>query len=192
VHDEFQGFLAQSSTNAHSLAHLREFVREIGRAWGQQADTLRTKRELAERRAKEQLQELIRMKVDRLISDDEFRIQRTALAGHQGKPDAIGADKPFGVDAVLRDLELVGDRLINLVDAWKHVATRFQRRFQQITIPEGYIFGRVGTAQKGRLLSFLESPLPVDTNAVPPTWESWNQLMEEIQSLAVIFGENNH
>jgi DNA invertase Pin-like site-specific DNA recombinase len=191
VHEEFAGFLAHSNANAHSLAHLRESVREIGKTWGQQADLLRSKNELAERRAKEQLQELIRMKMDRLISDDEFRLQRTALAERPAGPDVFENHKPRSVDAVLRDLDLVGDRLFNLADAWKHVATRFQRRFQQIVIPGGYIFGRVGTAQKGCLLSFIESPLPVDTNGVPSTWESWNQLMEEIQSFAGIFKESN-
>jgi site-specific DNA recombinase len=192
VHDEFAGFLAQSNANPHSLAHLREFVRKIGGSWGQQADLFRAKRALAEKRAQEQLQELIRMKMDRLISDDEFRIQRTALAERPAEPGAPGTPKPFNVDSVLLDLELIGDRLINLVNTWKDVATQFQRRFQQIVIPGGYVVGSVGTAQKGCLLSFIESPLPVDTNEVPPTWESWNQLMEEIQSLAVIFGENSH
>ena len=132
------------------------------------------------------------MKMDRLISDDEFRLQRTGLAQRPAAHDIPGTHRSFSVDAVLLDLELVGDRLINLVDAWKHVATQFQRRFQQIVIPDGYVFGRVGTAQKGCLLSFIESPLPVDTNGVPPTWESWNRLMEEVQSLAVIFGESSH
>jgi DNA invertase Pin-like site-specific DNA recombinase len=192
VHDEFAGFLARSSANAHSLAHLRESVRQIGTAWGRQADLLIAKKELEKRRSQRQLQELIRMKMDGLISGDEFRIQRTALAGSSVGSDEGETHKPFSVDAVLRDLELIGDRLINLVDTWTDVATQFQRRFQQIAIPDGYVVGRVGTARKGRLLSFLESPLPVDTNGVPPAWESWNQLMEEIQFLAVIFRENSH
>jgi site-specific DNA recombinase len=192
VHDEFAEFLAKSSANEHSLAHLRESVREIGTVWGQQADLLRVKKELAERRAQEQLQELIRMKMDRLISDEEFQIQRTALAERSGEHNEPWPHTPFSVDSVLRDLELIGGRLINLVDTWKDVATEFQRRFQQIVIPGGYVVGSVGTARKGCLLSFIESPLPVDTNEVPPTWESWNQLMEEIQSVAMIFRENSH
>jgi DNA invertase Pin-like site-specific DNA recombinase len=189
VHDEFAGFLAQSSANEHSLAHLREFVREIGVVWGNHADLLSTKRELAERRAQEQFQELIRMKMDRLISDDEFRAQRTGLAEHRAGLGVPGTHKPFSVDAALRDLELIGDRLINLVDTWKDVSTDFQRRFQQIVIPGGYVVGSVGTAQKGCLLSFIESPLPVDTNEVPPAWESWNQLIEEINGFVEIFRE---
>jgi len=190
VHEEFAGFLADSSTNAHSLAHLREAVRGIGSAWAEQVDSQRARRELEEKRARVQLQELIRMKMDRLISDDEFRIQRIVLTERAEMPQPLASHQPLDVEAILRDLELIGDRLMNLVDTWQHVATRFQRRFQQILIPDGYVFGRIGTAPRGHLLSFLSGSLPVDTNAVPPACDSWNQLMEEISSLAMIFGQS--
>ena len=80
---------------------------------------------------------------------------------------------------------------MHLADAWETIPTNFKRRFQHITLPAGYVFGRVGNAPKGRILSFIESPLTVDTNEVPPVGESWNQLAEEIKAFAMIFRESS-
>jgi hypothetical protein len=94
------------------------------------------------------------------------------------------------VESALVDLDAVSGYLTNLAGAWNRVVPQYQRWFQQIMIPAGYAVGAVGTAQKGRLLSFLTAPLPVDTNLVPPVWERWNQLSEEIGRLAVLFQES--
>jgi hypothetical protein len=105
------------------------------------------------------------------------------------EPEAV-AETPQ-IDSVLRDVDSITDYLTNLPLAWERVMPQFQRRFQQITIPGGYAVGSVGTGPKGRLLSFIARPLPVDTYGVPPVCESWNQLVFEIHSLAVVFRESS-
>jgi hypothetical protein len=188
VHAEFARFLADVNPTPHAIAHLKRCLRKINELAAAQVDHLRRTREADVQRAREQMKELIRMKVDRLISDEEFQRERKVIEGrstpselHDSRLDAERAD------SVLGDLDAVTRHLTNLPETWTQVTPQFQRRFQQVMIPAGYSVGSVGTASKGRLLSFLGSPLPVDTYLVPPAWESWNQLANEVQTLAQIF-----
>ena len=191
VHEEFVRFLSEASAKPHAIAHLKHYLRRINELIAAQSEDLRHKQDAETRRAQEQIKELIRLKVDQLISDEEFREQRSAISGRMVAPEVGGITELPRVDSVLRDLDSISEYLTNLPNAWERVAPQFQRRFQQIAIPDGYAVGSVGTAPKGRLLSFIAAPLPADTNGVPPVCDSWNQLAFEIQSLAVVFCESS-
>lgn len=189
VHEEYAEFLHEMSPSRHALSHLREHVRKIAAAWTSQRMTLIEKRAADRKQAEAELAQLIRMKMANLITDDEFRAQRQILS--ERLTDGTGSDQPVTVpDSVLRDLDLICTPLTRLADTWKAVPIKFQRRFQHITLPKGYVVGRVGTASKGHILSFFEAGLPADTNAVPSVGDSWNQLIEEISGLAEIFRES--
>lgn len=190
VHREFVRFLNAASADSHSFAHLREYVRRVCESWAGTSHALQEKRVVEAKRSHEQLQQLIRMKMEQLITDDEFRAQRILLAGRIVGLEGGTHESEAKPESVLNDLDTICAPLMNLADAWKDVPTNFKRRFQHITLPGGYIFGRVGTAQKGRILSFIESSDSTYTNLVPPTSESWNQLAEEIKALAMIIRES--
>jgi len=188
VHAEFAQFLVNVNPTPHAIAHLKQCLRKINELAAAQVDQLRRVREADALRGREQMKELIRMKMDRLISDGEFQRERKAIEG-RSTPSALDESTLDAerADSVLHDLDAVTGYLTNLPETWRRVTPQFQRRFQQVMIPAGYSVGSVGTATKGRLLSFLGSPLPVDTYLVPPVWESWNQLANEVQALAQIF-----
>lgn len=190
VHREFARFLDATSADRHSFAHLREYVYKVCESWAGTSEALQEKRTAETKRAHEQLQQLIRMKMEELITDDEFRTQRLLLAGRLAELEGGAPESEAQPESVMNDLDTICAPLMHLADAWETVPTNFKRRFQHITLPAGYVFGRVGTAQKGRLLSFLESPDGANTNLVPPTGESWNQLAEEIRTFALIFRES--
>lgn len=187
VHEEFSLFLNEASADRHSIAHLREYVRQIGESWEGSRCLLREQRELEAKRTKEQHEQLIRMKMEQLITDEEFRAQRLVLTRWLVELEGGVSEREEAPESVLKDLDNICAPLMHLGDAWRAVPIRFQRRFQHLMLPAGYVFGEVGTAFKGRILSFLEHSLPVDTNGVRPTGESWNQLCEEIRGLAEIF-----
>ncbi len=191
VHEEFVRFLSEASAGPHAMAHLKDSLRRINELFAAQSEDLRHRREAEGRRAQEQMKELIRLRVDRLISDEEFQEQRSAIAGRIEAPEPERTGESPRINSVLRDLDSISGYLTNLPSAWERVTPQFQRRFQQITIPDGYAVGSVGTAPKGRLLSFIAGSLPADTYVVPPVCESWNQLAFEIQSLAVVFRESS-
>jgi site-specific DNA recombinase len=191
VHQEYVRFLKEISADRHSFAHLREYIRKIGKSWVENYQALIERQAAEAKRAQTQLQQLIRMKMEELITDEEFRLQRHILEKRLAALDSGTCETEAKPESVLNDLDAICAPLMHLADAWLAVPIKFQRRFQHLILPAGYVFGRVGTADKGRLLSFLESPLPVDTNEVPPTGESWNQLAEEIKALAMIFRESS-
>jgi DNA invertase Pin-like site-specific DNA recombinase len=189
VHEEFARFLSNASPKPHAIAHLKHYLRRINELAVAQIDHVRLKRESEIQRAGEQMKELIRMKVDRMISDEEFQQGRIAIENRSTPKSDAPMLEAEQADSVLSDLDAVTGYLTDLSDSWLRVAPQFQRRFQQVMIPAGYSVGSVGTASKGRLLSFLTTPLPVDTYLVPSAWESWNQLATEVQALAQVFRE---
>jgi DNA invertase Pin-like site-specific DNA recombinase len=188
VHEEFAGFLSDASANPHAISHLKECLVRINRLVASQAEELAHEREVSKRRSEERIKELIRLKVENLISDEEFQKHR----GEIGQPleSAFNVPTPENITSAITDLDSVSGYLMNLADAWRRITPQFQRRFQQMVIPAGYPVGAVETAQRGRLLSFFGYPLPADTRLVPQAWESWNQLTEEISRLAMIFRES--
>ena len=189
VHEEYLAFLHAMSADRHALAHLHEWIQKIAKSWDAEQAAVTEKRAADRRRVETERQQLIRMKMENLITDDEFRAQRLILAERLSRCSEGNSELAGSPESVLQDLATICKPLTCLAETWRTVPIKFQRRFQHIMLPSGYVFGSVGTAQKGRLLSFLQSPLPVDTNAVPPVGESWNQLMEEIKALAMIFNE---
>jgi DNA invertase Pin-like site-specific DNA recombinase len=190
VHSEFSRFLAGASATPHAISHLKHYLRQIMDAAATDVERELHRKELERTRAQEHMKELIRMRVENLISDEEFQEQRSHISSQAGLTESGGIiPDNKQVESALVDLDAVGGYLTDLAGAWDRVAPQFQRWFQQIMIPAGYQVGDVGTAQKGRLLSFLASPLPVGTDLVPPVGESWNQLLQEIGRLAKVFEE---
>lgn len=187
VHDEFSRFLDGASANTHAISHLKAYIRRIDQLAATQIEQAERRKEAERARAQIHMKELIRMKVENLISDEEFQEQRRTLSADLAPAGPLDeVPDSVRIEAALLDLDSVSGYLKNLPDAWRAVTPENQRWFQQIMIPAGYAVGHVGTAEKGRLLSFFSTPLPVDTYSVPPVGESWNQLLEEIGRLALV------
>lgn len=189
VHTEFQSFLSDVSPDLGALDRLKRYVAHAAGTWAESSQTLDKRRTLEIKRIKDQQQQLVHMKMDQLITDEEFIAQRSILTSRLGELEAQQIERSVDADAVLGNLERICTPLMDMGAAWESVAVEFQRRFQLLMLPGGYVFGRVGTAQRGRLLSlFVQSTIRQST-WVPPTGLSWNQLAEEIAALATIFQE---
>lgn len=189
VHHEFKAFLGKSSTDAPAMERLKRCVVHAAETWADGSTLLNEKRALEIKRFKDQLQQLIRMKMDQLISDEEFMAQRSALALLLAELEGQEVEHAVNADAVLGNIDRICAPMMDLRTAWETVSVEFQRRFQQIALPSGYVFGSVGTAQRGRLFSFLATSSTSNASLVPLTGVSWNQLAEEIQNFADVFRE---
>jgi site-specific DNA recombinase len=187
VHEEFIGFLNAMSKDRHSVDHLKELVLEASRHRMESSWELNEKKTVETKRIKEQQQQLMRMKMDQLITDQEFVAQRSLLASRLSELETSTPDNWAEPEDVLRGIEAICVPVTDLGGAWDSIATEFKRRFQHLALPAGYVFGRIGTAQKGRLFSFLEAFDTPKTDLVPLTGQSWNQLVEEIKAFAAIF-----
>jgi site-specific DNA recombinase len=186
VHREFEAFLLETSADRHVFDHLREAVGRIGEAAVSSRRSTQEQRLGELKRAKEQSGHLLQLKIDNLLSDEEFKTHRAILSSRIAELDGEVGGRPPEIDPVLSELDALRVGLSNLASVWQSLAIENRKRFQLLALPQGYIFGRVRTAQKGRLFSLIGASTTSDTSLVHPTCESWHQLADEIRTLATI------
>ena len=191
VHSEFMSFLHNTSPSAHIIEKLKGWVAQAADAWAEGSRTLTEKRTQEIKRLKDQQQQLIRMKMDQFLTDEEFVAQRSQLMTQLAELEAQDLDCAANADAVLGEIDRICAPLTDLANTWRGLAVEFQRRFQLLVLPQGYVFGNVGTAQKGRLFSLLATSHTAKSSFVPLTGLCWNQLAEEIDAFAAIFRETS-
>jgi len=190
VHSEYESFLDALSLDSHGFAHLKDSVRRIGESWVQKRHVEQEHREAEAKRANDRLQQLLRLKIDDLITDEEFKIERAKLSVMSVAPVSPSDESSRTLDDVMADLEIIRPPLADLRSFWSSLDIESQRRFQLIASPVGFVVGRVGTAQRGHFFSLFRSSLAAESCLVPPVGESWNQLSEEIGGLAMVLQES--
>ena len=191
VHDEFVSFLEASSPNRVKLGRIKDYIGETAGKLVLDSQALEQERVVDTGKLKLQQQQLIRMKMEQMISDEEFLLQRSILHERLVELDMIpsGTERKVGTDEVLRQVDAICEPLMHLGDTWSEIAPEYKRRFQLLLLPVGYVMGRLGTAHKGRFFSaFATSRMP-QSIAVPLSGQSWNQLAEEINAFAGIIRE---
>lgn len=191
VHREFETFLSKTSADRHAFAHLKDAVHKIGENSFSALRLTREKRAVELKRAKDQFQQLLRLKMDNLLSDEEFKTQRELVSGRiaelEGEVEEGGQNN---VESVLSDLNTLRTPLGNLATLWLDLDIENRKRFQLLSLPRGYVFGRVGTAQRGYLFSLIGASLPANATLVHPDGDTWNQLRFDIFSFKSII--QNH
>jgi hypothetical protein len=187
VHREFETFLAEKSTDRHAFDHLKDAVRRIGERAFSLLHLGRERQATELKRSKEQFQQLLRLKMDDLLTDEEFKTQRALVSGRIAELEGgIEETEQNCVELVLSDLDSLRAPLGDLLTFWLDLDIENRKRFQLLFLPRGYVFGRVGTAQRGRLFSLIGAPLPANATLVHPDGESWNQLRNEIETLSMM------
>jgi DNA invertase Pin-like site-specific DNA recombinase len=191
VHREFLSFLKDASPDSRIIEKLKRSVAHAAAAWTEGSRTLQEKRAQEIKRLKDHQEQLIRMRMDQLVTDEEFVAQRFVLATHLAELEAQDAEYAANADAVLGNIDRICAPLTDLASTWGSLAVEFQRRFQLLALPTGYVFGSVGTAPKGRLFSLFASSNTSKSSLVPLTGLCWNQLADEIEAFASIFRETS-
>ncbi len=189
VHDEFRLFLNDVSPDAPIIEKLKHRVAHAADAWAEGSRILKEKRAQEIKRLKDQQQQLIRMKMDQLITDEEFVAQRSLLTTRLAELEAQNMEHAVNADAIIQNIDRICVPLADLGTAWERLAVEFQRRFQLLALPKGYVFGRVGTAQRGRLFSLFSTSDASKSSLGSLAGLHWNQLADEIKAFAAIFRE---
>ncbi|HUN84804.1 MAG TPA: recombinase family protein [Terracidiphilus sp.] len=189
VHSEFLSFLNAGSPDAKALDRLRRHVAHAAGTLAESGRLLAERRALEIKRVADQQQQLIHMKMDRLISDEEFLTQRSLLTSRLAELESEESAHTFDAEAALGNINLICAPLMDLASAWQSIPVEFQRRFQLMALPDGYVFGSVGTARKGRLFSLLMRSDASNSSLVPLGGACWNQLADELEAFASLFRE---
>jgi hypothetical protein len=146
IHDEFVLFLDSSSPTRKKLDRLRQYIGEVADNFMSNIRALEEKQAANAVKFKQQQQQLIRMKMEQMISDEEFVLQRSALHSRLAEIDIIasGSEPKVGVAEVLKQVDAICEPLMHLGRTWS------DRDYQQpLTFGNNHIdltlLGRVRT-----------------------------------------------
>ncbi len=134
-------------------------------------------------RIERQRKELIRIKMEGLISDQEFIDSREQLAQRQSAFDA-GQAMQFDLAEIRSQLKEIQRPLCELRPTWEQFSPRLQRRFNQWVLPVGYVFGQIGTAEKGLVINTFRGFSTSNSIGVALTGNNLNRIIKEIAVFA--------
>ena len=86
-------------------------------------------------------------------------------------------------------LGVIAEPLAQLKETWHVLPDPFRRRFERLVLPVGFVNGQTRTAELGLLFRALGDLAEGNSNGVPLAGARSNQLLQEIQAFADIFGE---
>ncbi len=128
-----------------------------------------------------ELQELIRMRAQNLISDAEFQMQRSLLSERRTAREIVAEADGLSTKEIQQKLRDITGPLNELPKTWSALPDSDRSRFQRLMFPVGFITGNIRTAELGLFLKTLGRLSTDDTSEVAPTYESWNQITQEIK-----------
>jgi len=186
VHAEFVSFLDSVNPDRPTIKHLRDFVAKVAARHTETSRALGERREIDIKRVEEQQRQLIRMRMEQLITDSEFLTQRSVLTNRLLEVGAGGSHNAVDPEVVVGEIDEMCDQLTNLTATWQTIPLEFKQRFQRLALPLGFVVGRVGTAQTGRFFSLIRCAGTPESSSVAPEGQSWHQLTEEIKILGAL------
>jgi hypothetical protein len=171
-----------------TIQRIRDAVVTASRERTKSNDKLHEKLKLERQRLQQQDKQLIRMKMDQLLTNDEFLSHKSILTNRLRELDALAVPDQTGADSFEHQLDEICEPLTRLDATWEEISPALKQRFQRLILPAGFAAGRIGTAQTGCLFSTFRRSEDSESTLVPPTGQFWNQLAEEIQAFAAIVG----
>jgi site-specific DNA recombinase len=189
AHEEFGAFVDQVAPKPEVIQALGGRI--LKAAEEKQIDS-RTRRE---RKSKElarldgQIQELIRMRSQQLITDNEFVGLKKKISERRLAIEDVALPERFDAKRVQADLTQILRPLTELRATWNAIPVGFQRRFNHMVVPVGFVIGESRTAELGLLFRALGESDRVNSHEVPLTGENLNRLVQAIQAFAELFGE---
>jgi site-specific DNA recombinase len=187
VHDEIGAFLDQITPKSELIeilgARILKAAEKGQLAWKARSD--RKNSELA--RLDHEIQELIRMRTQALITDEEFVGRKVKISERQIALMDIAMPDRFDVKQVRVELKEITRTLVDLKATWNSIPVGSQRRFNQMLLPVGFVIGESRTAELGLLFRALGGMGGTNSYEVPLTGEKLNRISEEIRAFASFF-----
>ncbi len=186
VHQEFVGFLGAMAPRPALLGEIGERIVRYASEETAHASVQREARRKRMDLIRKQTTELIAMRTQRLISDEEFFAQkqqlRTQLSALQER-----AEKRESPEQIKADLAAIEAPLAALAETWTSLReTPLLQRFQRLLLPGGFVVHRIGTADLGLVFTLFRGFSTQDAGSVPFPCESLSQIISEIHELREI------
>lgn len=189
MHGEFGVFLETIAPEPQLVGRLGELI--IRAANGRQATfkAKRTRRQAELTRIKKQTQELIRMRTEGLITDQEFLEQKTVLAERRAAIEGHSVEEAVDCEQIRRELDEITAPLAQLRQTWETLESPYRRRFERLVLPVGFVNGKSRTAELGLLFQTFHALSNEESNGVRLVGKFWNQILREIRDFRELFRE---
>jgi DNA invertase Pin-like site-specific DNA recombinase len=181
VHAEFLEFLKSVTPGRSDIQKVFAGVAEAAGKRMHTARVLRERRDREAQRLKLQHQELIQMKMETLLTNEEFMQQKALLMKRLYEVESALAGDPVDENDIAPLVDEICDPLMNLSATWMDFPPPLKPRFQHLLLPQGFAVSRIGTAQMGRLFSTFRQSEHPDANEVALSGERWNQIAQDIK-----------
>ena len=187
VHEEFRSFLNSITPDRNDIERIADGVAAVRRRRNNASKLLAERHALELERLEARDQQLMQMRMDQLVTNEEFLVQKAMQSTRRSELQATKPREPWDERQFLSDLDNICEPLLNLADTWSEIAPPRKQRFQRLILPTGFVTGRIGTAEKGCLFSTFRSSRDRESPLVPLTGQFWNQLAGNIQEFAMLF-----
>ena len=189
LHEEFTQFLISMTPDRNAIQRIRDAVAMASRERTKSNDRLREKVKLERQRLEHQDGQLIRMRMDQLLTNDEFLSHKSILTNRLRELEAVELPEQTGANSLECQLDEICEPLTKLDATWEDISPALKQRFQRLILPAGFAAGRIGTAQKGCLFSTFRRSDDSKSTLVPLTGQFWNPLVADIRAFAALFLE---
>jgi DNA invertase Pin-like site-specific DNA recombinase len=185
AHSEFTSFLEEITPRPELVNRIGEsaiaMVRESKQEFSAHRKRVRKRIEELEK----ETGELIRMRAQSLITDEEFLRQKRHLLDQRM---ALESQPRHDMDLaqVEADIQKLLEPLANLRRTWATLAPHLRTRFNRLMLPAGFLIGNVRTADRGLVFSTFLTCLAPDSGKVPFTFVQLNPLLSEITEFSRI------
>jgi site-specific DNA recombinase len=186
AHDEFTKYLPVIAPKPELVDRLLEKVAQTAKDRERQAASHRNQMKDLAKQFDRELQELIHMRSQRLISDEEFAASKAALLEKREAVQAGPTHPRLTAAEVRNKLAEIAAPLYNLPGTWKSIAPAVRARFQRLIFPVGFVIGLIRTAELGLLFRIIGDSTLGNPHVVPRDEETWNQIYQEIQEFASV------
>src|SRR5438445_9494391 len=155
LHDEFKSLLDQVAPKPELVEKLGEVLIQTAEERSASLKATKARREAKLGLLNRQIQELIRMRTNGLITDQEFLAQKSILSERQMALESKPMAERLNADQIREQVGEITEPLSRVRETWEALPSPFQRRFDRLVLPVGFVAGQSRTAELGLLFRVL-------------------------------------
>lgn len=186
VHDEFTTFLDSIAPVPSTINKIVEAAADAAKKRAVVDGMLLGRRKQERQRLQQQSDELIRMKMDGLLTNDEFVSQKTRIGKRLAELDAEGSINPFDENRIPSLIDDISAPLRTLSATWWDVSPLLKQRFQRSILPVGFSVGKIRTAPMSCLFSVFYEFQNSESALVALDGQTWHQIVRELREFSEV------
>jgi|SRR5579872_3727190 len=185
VHAEFTSYLDEIAPRPQLIHEIGERVIKMAEQSERDLGMQRQRRRKRIQQLEAEVSELIQMRAQNLISNEEFLVQKKRLADQQLALESQPRETT-DLNRVRADFQKIMEPLSALRVTWETLEPSPRSRFDRLILPGGFVIGNIRTADVGLLFSTFRASVPADSSVVPFACAPSNRLISEIREFREI------